>query len=310
MNKTIIKLGLASVLSISTSASTLTYSPGQISAPSYLLDNQEVKSTSIQLENEFNKHLMAIENIKTDIEMFLDENNEYVKGAFSNTGIESLEITNIKSNYRLHEILTNLVAKSWINTLKSFRITNSKIKKTGLQALVGVFPRLTQIRNLNLSCNELGDDEVQALVDHLPAQLHILDLDNNYIRADGAIALADALHRAPQLQTLNLGCNNIGDTGTIALANALSKSTQLKILVLNYNNIGDAGTITLADALSKSAQLKNLYLGCNDIGDAGAVALANDLPTQLHILTLFSNNIGEIGIKALKQRTRIQLNIR
>ncbi|MDO4975395.1 MAG: hypothetical protein Q4E61_03670 [Alphaproteobacteria bacterium] len=93
---------------------------------------------------------MAIEDIKTDIK-FLDENNEYVKGAFNNNRIESLEIANIKSNYRLHEILTNLAEKSWIDTLKSFRITNSKIKKTGFQ----------------------------ALVDHLPTQLHILTLFSN-----------------------------------------------------------------------------------------------------------------------------------
>lgn len=70
MNKAIIKLGLASVLSISASASTLPHSAGQI-------------------------FVFSQSDIKTDIKNFLDKNSEYVTGTCSNTGIENLEIINI-----------------------------------------------------------------------------------------------------------------------------------------------------------------------------------------------------------------------
>ena len=221
MNKAIIKLGLA--LSISASASILPHSAGQI--------------------------VFSQSDIKTDIQNFLDKNSGYVTGTFSNTGIESLEIINIQSTGIICEILTELGEKSWINTLKSLYITNSKLKET-VQVLANVLIRLPQLQILNLENNKLKSAEIKVLVRALPylSQLRTLDLSNNWITEAGAQALAGVLPELPQLQTLDLKENLIENVGTRMLVDALL--AQLQSLDLRDNHIITAVAQELKDRVN------------------------------------------------------------
>ena len=85
--------------------------------------------------------------------------------------------------------------------------------------------------------------------------------------------------------------------GAKTLALFLPKSGVTKIH-FDEMEIGDEAGVLLCSNLP--AGLHNLYLSRDTIGDATALAVAKALPqSQISFLTLSSNNIGPIGIKAL-----------
>jgi hypothetical protein len=163
-------------------------------------------------------------------------------------------------------------------------------------------PRLTVVK-LDLSNNYIGANGAIALAEALPtSKVTHIDLYFNNIGASGAIALAEALSTS-KVTYINLDNNNIGDSGTIALAEALPTSKVTHINLCN-NNIGASGAIALAEALPTS-KVTYIYLRDNNIGDSGAISLAEALPTsKVTHINLQWNNIGEEGLNALKSVCR------
>eukprot|EP00984_Skeletonema_dohrnii_P008654 scaffold3211_cov91-Skeletonema_dohrnii-CCMP3373.AAC.7 len=103
----------------------------------------------------------------------------------------------------------------------------------------------------------------------------MLDLLDNKIGKEGAIALAEALKENTTLTTLTLGWNGIDKEGAIALAEALKENTTLTALKLENNFIDNEGAIALAEALKENTTLTSLNLEYNEIGDEGAFAKSN-----------------------------------
>jgi internalin A len=172
---------------------------------------------------------------------------------------------------------------------------------------------LTQLGQLNLSDNMLGDDACKTLA-HL-TNLTWLFLTKNQVGPEGAKELASL----SVLGTLDLGGNKIGDNGARELAKlpaikklrlesnqigaegakALASLTHLKSLGLRNNNIGDEG----ASALKALTQLLKLDLGGNRIGPEGAMALATLV--ALRRLDLSGNQIGSEGAAGLSSLTSL-----
>ena len=75
------------------------------------------------------------------------------------------------------------------------------------------------------------------------------------------------------LTTLDLINNNIGPEGAIAIAEALKVNAVLTVLWLSDNNIGDDGAKAIAEALKVNPVLTKLYLWNNNLGDAGEKAV-------------------------------------
>ena len=103
-----------------------------------------------------------------------------------------------------------------------------------------------------------------------------LDLSNNSIGDDGAIALAEMLKVNKSLEWLLLLSNNsIGDDGAIALAKMYNDSTSLVWLILFDNPIGDKGKIALE--IMTRMTLKRLVYDPNPIVRKNAKALDQTL---------------------------------
>ncbi|KAJ8598966.1 hypothetical protein CTAYLR_010708, partial [Chrysophaeum taylorii] len=107
-----------------------------------------------------------------------------------------------------------------------------------------------------LECLETNDDELREL-----------DLSCSGIGNDEAASLAAALVKNTSLQTLNLSGNRIGAEGAARLAEFLEKNTSLQTLDLRSNGIGAKGAARLAAALEKNTSLQALYLSGNEISD-------------------------------------------
>ncbi|XDV33359.1 hypothetical protein PO909_003785, partial [Leuciscus waleckii] len=97
----------------------------------------------------------------------------------------------------------------------------------------------------------------------------------------------------------------VTDEGCAALASALrSNPSHLRQLELSVNKLGDSG-VKLFSAGLENPHCKLEILGLRDCGvtDEGCAALASALrsnPSHLRKLDLSKNNLGDSGVKLLK----------
>ncbi|MGC0371452.1 MAG: hypothetical protein DGJ47_000141 [Rickettsiaceae bacterium] len=172
---------------------------------------------------------------------------------------------------------------------------------------------------IDLQNHKIGNEEVKQLAQALDykSNLQELSLSANQIGDEGAIALAENLKKHNlQLKALNLSGNQIGDEGVAALTKNLQHQ-RLKILGLSNNQIGDEGAVALANYLKEHPALRILNLHINQIGDEGAVALANSLKENPELnkfkLSMFCNRVNNHSVETIKEifqdNSRIELDL-
>ena len=210
--------------------------------------------------------------------------------------LQTLEIT--CGNIRLAgaEVLATGLQHSM---LKNLQVTYSKLSVEVLSEFVH---RLKCLHYLNIAGNNLGPG-ARNLLQCFKYFIYLqeLDLSENDIGSDGAVALASACRNTSQLKKLNLQSNNIGPSGGSAFGAALQVGSQLRHFDLSYNNISCEGAVGLASGLRGNELLEDLYLHQNNISCTGAMALAGGLQSdcQVRELDLSYNNIGWCGASAL-----------
>jgi Ran GTPase-activating protein (RanGAP) involved in mRNA processing and transport len=143
--------------------------------------------------------------------------------------------------------------------------------------------------------------------------MKVLELENNMLRHDGEMALADSLQMNTSLTNIYLGVNIIGRRGSFAIANALKVNISLMELNLLWNPIGDDGAIALAGALKFNPTLSKMSISPEYYGHNGAAALQAILKFKtdswgyLHVI-LFKL-IGDEGTKILSREYKMKFPI-
>lgn len=229
------------------------------------------------------------------------------------------------SSLPLHSLL---LARS---ELKKFRLASSCVSSEGLACLASGLSHCHHLEELDLSNNQLGEQDTKVLVgalegkcwlkrldlSHFPlgsstlaelAQglshmtfLQSLCLNNNDIGDIGCYHLSKTLRAATSLEELGLSYNQIGDTGAQHLAAILPELPELRKIDLSGNGISPAGGVRLAESLALCKHLEELMLGCNALGDPTALGLAQGLPQHLRVLHLQSSRLGPEGALSLGQ---------
>lgn len=204
------------------------------------------------------------------------------------------------------------------------------IDSQGMEALAQ-WPKLKQIRSLNLSGNLPGSEGIFALLDSPYASglkalalrscslsprileefaearenvnLDFLDLGDNLLTTQGTEHLAKA-SCLRNVKVLNVDRCEISSEGMQALAPAPFRES-LHRLNLNYNGFGLPGIRPLAQ--QSFPNLNALYLLDNDLGDDGTSLLVESPMTRtLQELDLSDNDIGGSGLEALKYARHLQ----
>ncbi|KAM9834904.1 uncharacterized protein ACBT44_014800 isoform 1-T1 [Syngnathus typhle] len=166
-------------------------------------------------------------------------------------------------------------------TLRVLELQNCKLSKKSCEALVSVLSSPGSLRELDLGCNDLHDDGLEALAAGLAkpqCTLQVLRIWNCQLSKKSCEALASVLSLSRSLRELDLSGNDLHDHGLEALAAGLAKpQCTLQVLRLQDCKLSKKSCEALASVLSSPGSLRELDLGCNDLHDHGLEALAAGL---------------------------------
>ncbi|XP_077607390.1 protein NLRC5 [Crocuta crocuta] len=183
-----------------------------------------------------------------------------------------------------------------LSELKTFRLTCSCVSSEGLSHLTSGLSHCLYLEELDLSNNQLGEEDTQVLMRVLEgkSQLKRLDLSHLPLGGSSLAMLTQGLSHRTLLQSLRLSSDSVGTRGG-------QESNVCPALSLSGNGIGPAGGARLAESLALCKHLEELMLGCNALGDSTALELAQGLPQHLRALHLPSSRLGPKGALSLSQ---------
>lgn len=163
-------------------------------------------------------------------------------------------------------------------------------------------PESRCVVKVDLSCNQMGPQEVKVLMDSLKSNgtLRWLLLGSNLFGDEGAAHVAQCLSTVSSLKGLSLRSCRIREKGATSIAAVLAKGTRLEHLCLAANRIGDWGAEELAMALP-GTKLRSLDLSNCTIGRRGAQQLGKGikLAPTLENVDLAGNDVSEPGADCL-----------
>eukprot|EP00918_Siedleckia_nematoides_P051008 GHVU01111667.1.p1 GENE.GHVU01111667.1~~GHVU01111667.1.p1 ORF type:complete len:434 (+),score=8.42 GHVU01111667.1:54-1355(+) len=175
---------------------------------------------------------------------------------------------------------------------------------TWVKGLCEILPHLSQLVDLELAVNSIGDSEMDLICEAL-AKLHnlkSLNLSYNTFGSTGIESLCKVLPHLSQLVGLNLSYNTIGDSGMDIICESLPKLHNLESLNLSENKFGDTGIESLCKVLPQFPQLSNIDVSLNAITNIGMLSLCATLQhvPQLADINLEGNRkIRNTGLEAL-----------
>ncbi|MFC1659217.1 hypothetical protein ACFL0U_01465 [Pseudomonadota bacterium] len=86
---------------------------------------------------------------------------------------------------------------------------SAQFKKEKMTIIAEYLPKLSYLSELDLSHRRIGDEGVKVLAKVLPlSNLKVLNVSDNDISNEGAIALAEAAAKSPTLEILDFGSND------------------------------------------------------------------------------------------------------
>ncbi|CAH1233824.1 NLRC3 [Branchiostoma lanceolatum] len=171
------------------------------------------------------------------------------------------------------------VGLSSVPHLAVLRIRDLCMTAVGMSSLAPYMRHLVGLRELDISCNQIGDTWLESLIAVLPifTAMQVLILGLTGISPTGMHTLVPALCQLTRLIKLDISHNAIGDPGLECLAAILHHLTAMKVLDLRYTGISDRRISSLIKALPHLVQLQVLDVGRNNIGDSGIVSLVQTL---------------------------------
>lgn len=191
-----------------------------------------------------------------------------VEALAGNNIVEELEIEDEEMDYDISEGLAENFLRDNA-TLTKLSLPANCIDRDFLSFLLDAFKTMTKLTILDLRGNEicyrnLNYEDYSAIEDFsdalndMPPSLIEIDLGQNHIEDEGAIALAEALKANKTLKTLHLYSCRIGDLGVKALIEIFETNTTLTKLDLSYNECNPELIEDINTGLKKNVELEAL----------------------------------------------------
>lgn len=166
----------------------------------------------------------------------------------------------LPSMIKLQElVISNRDNKKYVN----------KIEAQGVAWLSKALKHMAELRKLDLSGNNIGNEGIKSLMEILAAyvpNLQELDLSSNNIGSEGIKELGKVLPRIVNLQQLDLSNNKLKNEGAEFIAEALPSMVNLRRFALVKSGIGARGVKAIVKGSSQLSDLEWLNLTGNTIG--------------------------------------------
>ena len=168
-------------------------------------------------------------------------------------------------------------------------LERNEIRSDGIDELAKFLEKRVNLRSLSLKRNYIGDGGAERLGAMLGSwknkSLETLALGFCNISGRGAQAICTAVLKMPTAMTLtslDFTANFLKHEGAKALAVAVQDLRFLKSVRAGSNSIEDEGAVALAKAALESRSLTTLDLECNHLTDAAVKELAGQSARIVH----------------------------
>lgn len=182
--------------------------------------------------------------------------------------------------------------------LKELNLVDSSINDEGLTLLAGGLRKHPTLARLDLSCNEISSEGLQALAAAEISSLRRLGLARNAIN-DEALEMLVAGIETLSVETLDLSSNDmITSSGLAALTPILRRnSCSLKDINLKPAQIEDIGAEAFAEGLVGNQSLEKLSFSCTNVTATGWSAFSTLLcdTSSVNNIYLPNHTLQEIG---------------
>ncbi|RUS85270.1 hypothetical protein EGW08_006971 [Elysia chlorotica] len=173
-----------------------------------------------------------------------------------------------------------------------------------MKALATPLENNTSIETIDLEGNWIMAEGMACLCRVLRENVYVtrLNISENKLGNEGAVSVCNLLTSNRQIDHINLAGNDIGNPTIEDFYNILTQSgSVLKHLNLRHNNFDDASAQRFKDALVENESLEFLDLSWNNFQSKGCVLLAEGLKENVGLkeLAVSMNGFGLEGGKAL-----------
>ncbi|KAJ8341533.1 hypothetical protein SKAU_G00338240 [Synaphobranchus kaupii] len=185
--------------------------------------------------------------------------------------------------------------------------------------MVGVVPVSYFLRNLgnatlNLNHHGLGPLGCKALAIALVSDMQItsLELEDNYVLAEGARYLVETLKANITIENLNLSNNHLKTEGAVYVTQMLLENISIKSIRLSGNKFTDDDGKNFSDALANNYRVKELDLSHNEFRERGGEHLGHMLANNegLEVLDLSWNHLRMKGAVALCAGLKVNMTLK
>jgi len=165
-----------------------------------------------------------------------------------------------------------------------FDLTYAFIGKTGCALLSEYFSVRSDVRELLLDCNDIGDYGCSTIFGSLnPVDLEILSLEVNQISGHSADILCDVIARAQRLRRISVSNNpSLGDTAMTKIAKSLARHNNIAFVSISNVSMTVQSAGAVASMLTSAPALTSVNLTNNMLMLSGIepIAAALQLPSS------------------------------
>ena len=182
---------------------------------------------------------------------------------------------------------------------KPEKLTILNLNKVGMQAagaaafaLVG---ELAALQEIHISQNKIGKEGLEALVSAFASwkSLQLLDLSRNELGPDSAKLLGGVLLGCRNLSNVYLRGNMLGDAGVEMIAATCGSHDQLSCLDMRSNEISAWGRAKIFGWIALCCKVKDLYLSHNhELRAAERQVFQHNFPEVPHLQELALEDCG------------------
>ncbi|EFC37706.1 predicted protein [Naegleria gruberi] len=136
--------------------------------------------------------------------------------------------------------------------LKTLKLNNNEIGKTGLRPLASIMKLNTTIEDLDLSGNDLGVTGSVSLAEIITNNSSIkkLNIFSCFVQIEGIDIISKALQQNTSITDLDIGLNSAKERGALSIIEMLKQNTTLKRLGLKLNHLSDKTCTQIANIIA------------------------------------------------------------